>query len=99
MMFSYGSGCAASMFVLNFTKEYKQVASLAAEYIERLAQRIKVTPADYDAVMAKREAMFGKNDYRPTVRPLNMLGLNCASQTRHFLPNKSGQDVQTVLRD
>jgi 3-hydroxy-3-methylglutaryl CoA synthase len=69
MMFSYGSGCAASMFVLNFTKDYKKVASLAADFIERLAQRIKVTPAEYDAIMAKREAMFGVNDYKPTVRP------------------------------
>lgn len=43
------------MFVLNFAKEYKQVAAIAADYKLRLDQRIKVTPAEYDAVMAKRE--------------------------------------------
>ena len=54
-MFSYGSGCAASMFVLNFAKEYKSVAAITSDYLQRLDQRIKVTPAEYDAIMAKRE--------------------------------------------
>ena len=52
MMFSYGSGCAASMFVLNFTSEYKKIASVTSQYKYNLAQRIKVTAQDYDAIMA-----------------------------------------------
>ena len=36
MMFSYGSGCAASMFVLNFAKEYKSVAAITSDYLKRL---------------------------------------------------------------
>jgi len=65
MMFSYGSGCAASMFVLHFDKDYKKIAALTSDYKERLAQRRRVTPEEYDDVMAKRKEMFGKNDYTP----------------------------------
>lgn len=65
-MFSYGSGCAASLFVLRFDKQYKKIAT-ACEFKYRLAQRIKVTPTEYDAIMAHRQSMFGKNDYTPTV--------------------------------
>lgn len=67
MMFSYGSGCAASMFVLRFTSHYKRVASLTTDYIQRLAHRRRVDPKEYDQVMNKREVMFGKNDFKPTV--------------------------------
>ena len=56
MMFSYGSGCAASMFVLNFHKGYKeQVAAKADDYKLRLAMRRRVTAEEYDLVMQKRE--------------------------------------------
>jgi hydroxymethylglutaryl-CoA synthase len=48
MMFSYGSGCAASMFVLRFTADYKKVAAVTGQYKTRLAQRIKVSPEEYD---------------------------------------------------
>lgn len=65
MMFSYGSGCAASMFVLRFTAGYKQITQ-KAQFKQKLAQRTKVTPEDYDQIMAKRERMFGKFDYTPT---------------------------------
>jgi hydroxymethylglutaryl-CoA synthase len=66
MMFSYGSGCAASMFVLKFNNDYRKIAS-RAEFKPRLAQRIRVPAKDYDQIMAKRESMFGKCDYEPQV--------------------------------
>ena len=76
MMFSYGSGCAASMFVLHFNKDYKKIAALTSDYKERLAQRRRVMPEEYDDVMAKRKEMFGKNDYTPQVRKM-MLFILC----------------------
>lgn len=65
MMFSYGSGCAASMFVLRFTKDYKKTAAISSDYKLRLAQRRRVAAQEYDEVMARRQEMFGKNDYTP----------------------------------
>lgn len=66
MMFSYGSGCAASMFVLSFTEQYKAIGKIA-QFKDRLANRKRYTAVAYDAVMTKREKMFGKADYTPTV--------------------------------
>ena len=66
MMFSYGSGCAASLFALKFSEDYKKIAA-NAEFKDRLAQRTKVSAENYDAIMAKRESMFGKKDYSPIV--------------------------------
>ena len=54
MMFSYGSGCAASLFTLKFSEDYKKIAA-NAEFKDRLAQRTKVSAENYDAIMAKRE--------------------------------------------
>jgi hydroxymethylglutaryl-CoA synthase len=42
-MFSYGSGCAASMFVLRFSADYHRISQLS-NFKERLASRVKVTP-------------------------------------------------------
>jgi hydroxymethylglutaryl-CoA synthase len=38
MMFSYGSGCAASLFVLRFTDQYKTISKIA-QFKSRLANR------------------------------------------------------------
>ena len=67
LMFSYGSGCAASMFVLRFSADYKKIASKTTSYKQKLAQRIKVDPKDYDKIMAARQEMFGKKDDSPKV--------------------------------
>lgn len=53
-MFSYGSGCAASLFVLRFNADYKVISKIA-QFKDRLAQRNKYTPEQYDATMLKRE--------------------------------------------
>jgi hydroxymethylglutaryl-CoA synthase len=68
MMFSYGSGCAASLFVLRFTAEYKAISKIA-QFKDRLAQRKKYTAEAYNEVMLKREKNFGKSDHTPTVSP------------------------------
>jgi hydroxymethylglutaryl-CoA synthase len=41
MMFSYGSGCAASMFIIHVKGDYKQIQK-ACEFKTRLQSRIKV---------------------------------------------------------
>ena len=69
LMFSYGSGCAASMFILRFNENYKKIQSTAT-YKERLARRVKVSPEDYDREMAMREQMFGFSDFKPKVSVL-----------------------------
>jgi len=53
-MFSYGSGCAASMFSFKFTKDYKKIQAIAQDYKIRLAQRRRVPAEEYDQIMAKR---------------------------------------------
>lgn len=64
LMFSYGSGCAASMFILRFNSGYKNIQRIA-QFKERLAARVKVSPEDYDREMSKREAAYGKGDFVP----------------------------------
>lgn len=54
MMFSYGSGCAASIFVLRFTEQYKNISKLA-QFKDRLAKRVRFTAEEYDSVMSMRE--------------------------------------------
>ena len=58
LMFSYGSGCAASMFVLRINQGYKRIQQLSC-FKQRLASRVKVSPADYEQWMDKRERAFG----------------------------------------
>jgi len=57
-MFSYGSGCAASLFVIRFSGEYKAISKIA-QFKDRLAQRKKFTAEAYNEVMLKREKTFG----------------------------------------
>lgn len=66
MMFSYGSGCAASMFFVKFKSGYKNhpIYSLAS-YQTRLEQRTKISAEEYDSWMASREQLFGKCGYTP----------------------------------
>ena len=65
LMFSYGSGCAASMFVLRFRAGYKNIQRIAY-YNDRLNSRTRVSPEDYDREMTRREEHFGLANQRPT---------------------------------
>lgn len=64
MMFSYGSGCAASMFMIKVNGDYKHIQK-TCEFKTRLESRIKVSPEDFDSLMAYRESMFNKCNYVP----------------------------------
>ncbi len=69
MLFSYGSGCAASMFMIRVSNsgwDYRKVIS-NSNFKKRLDSRVKVAPEEFDRWMAHKEQNFGKNGYTPTV--------------------------------
>ena len=43
LMFSYGSGCAASMFILKVNSAYRRIQQTSS-FKERLARRVKFSP-------------------------------------------------------
>ena len=47
LMFSYGSGCAASMFILKFNAKYHGIQKVS-DFKERLANRVKISPEEYE---------------------------------------------------
>ena len=47
LMFSYGSGCAASMFILHFRSQYKSLQT-TCDFVSRLDRRLKVSPKEYE---------------------------------------------------
>ncbi|KAJ1961075.1 3-hydroxy-3-methylglutaryl coenzyme A synthase [Dipsacomyces acuminosporus] len=64
-LFSYGSGCAASVYsfrVRGNTADLAQKLDLA----ERLESRIKVSPAEFEKIMELREKTHNAQDYEPT---------------------------------
>lgn len=69
LMFSYGSGCAASMFVLRINQGYQKIQQLS-DFKQRLASRVRVTPAEYEEWMTLREQSFGKCNLVPKVSPI-----------------------------
>lgn len=67
MMFSYGSGCAATMFLAHVRPGYKaSKLSKLAPFKERLAARTKVTAEAFDKLMDQRQATYGNKNYAPT---------------------------------
>jgi hydroxymethylglutaryl-CoA synthase len=66
MMFSYGSGCAASMFMIKVNGDYSKIQE-ASEFKNRLGSRLKISPEEFDKWMAHRESIFGKAPYDPSV--------------------------------
>jgi hydroxymethylglutaryl-CoA synthase len=65
-MFSYGSGCAASMFLIRVAKnkDYLQVIR-PTNFKERLESRVKISPEQFDQWMAHREANYGVVPFIP----------------------------------
>ena len=64
MMFSYGSGCAASMFVLRVNAGYRRIQQLS-DFRPRLARRVRVSAEEYNDWMSWREQNFGKGNLVP----------------------------------
>ena len=59
VLFSYGSGCAASMFSMTFTSnpgsDLTRLVESCSSLQERLDKRQKVTPAEFAAAMSLRQ--------------------------------------------
>lgn len=64
VLFSYGSGLAASMFSIQVKGSTKQMRD-ALNLEKRLVGRTVVTPERFDSVMMQREVAHGKKDYTP----------------------------------
>lgn len=59
LMFSYGSGSASSMFILNI-RSPSFLGKLEESVQEQLKSRVKISPRDYDLLMARRKDNYGK---------------------------------------
>ena len=71
VLFSYGSGCAASMFTIRAKEEYLNIKE-KSDFQERLDNRIKKSPEFYETVMAERQDHYGHANIEP-VAPLEEL--------------------------
>ena len=66
ILFSYGSGLASSLLVLDIDNEkYKKIINNNKDIYERLKERIKITPFLYESILLKKEKLYLKNDYIP----------------------------------
>jgi len=71
LVFSYGSGLAASMFSITLSSDASPGSPLcliqanASAAIERLKQRIKVTPEDFSRRLEEREKDYMKAPFKP----------------------------------
>lgn len=69
MMFSYGSGCAATIYTLKFSPanlgDYKDIRKRNSDVLSNLNGRMKMPPTSYEVILAKKEKLFLSNDYAP----------------------------------
>ena len=75
-MFSYGSGSAATFFSLRVTDDVSKGSPLQnlheslADLKDRLAQRIKVSPIEFGAIMAHRQDTHHLGEYHASMENL-----------------------------
>lgn len=77
LMFSYGSGLAATMFSLNAGTSEADVAALRkirdnANLEERLNARIRATPEEFNAALGVREGLHSLGAFEPADKPDNL---------------------------
>ena len=63
-MFSYGSGCAASLFGIECVGDYKNI-QVNGDFTDIIEKRIKLTPEQYTEIMNEREQNHGKAPFKP----------------------------------
>ena len=66
LMFSYGSGLAASLFVLRVVGNLDQMKN-NLNLMKRLEGRRRVEPELYDQIMLEKEQNYGKAPFIPKV--------------------------------
>lgn len=71
LMFSYGSGLAATMWSFNIGGSISDIAK-KANIVERINQRISVTPQEYTEIMKLREDTHSQTNYKPISPTTNL---------------------------
>ena len=66
-MFSFGSGLASSMFLIRVNSDPSFMRS-KLDIENKLRSRVKVSPEDYDQLMALRQQNYGKKGYTTDVK-------------------------------
>ena len=64
LMFSYGSGCAASMFSLKVKSEL-EIKQRNFDLLEKLSNRIKISPNKFEEMMIYKEKLYLSKNYIP----------------------------------
>ncbi len=64
-MFSYGSGCAASLFTLKVKGDIEAIKKRNEDVIENLNSRVKIHPKDFEVQMQRKEKLYLLNNYTP----------------------------------
>ena len=73
-MFSYGSGCAASIYTLKvINNDYKRMWDTNWDTVSNLSKRIKISPEDYEKFLLNKEKLYLSNNYEPKVRNLKII--------------------------
>ena len=66
-LYSYGSGLASSMLVLDIDNEgYRKIIKNNSDIISRLKNRIKISPYLYESILLKKEKLYLKNNWIPS---------------------------------
>lgn len=65
LLFSYGSGLAATMFSIKFNNSVEHIAD-TSDVIQRLNARTEVTPEEFTEILDVREQNYTKYEYKPT---------------------------------
>jgi hydroxymethylglutaryl-CoA synthase len=71
LMFSYGSGLAATLYPLEVVGDTRYIADIG-KVKERLEARTRASPEEFTAALAMREDRYGKFDWSPEIVEENM---------------------------
>jgi len=72
LIFSYGSGLAASLFSVKIQGDVSMIADTSA-FEDRLKHRTKLSPAQFEAVLTKREQVHSAPSFTPSLSSYNHL--------------------------
>lgn len=65
IMFSYGSGCAATMFSIRGKEDYSTIRK-TSDFHRRLSKRIKKSPEFYENCLAERQESYHHANFEPS---------------------------------
>lgn len=64
-MFSYGSGCASTLFTLKVIDNLDHIINNNCDLFDKLESRIKISPKEFISQMEIKEKLYLKNNYYP----------------------------------